>query len=615
MSLSRFLLAVCAVLGMVIDAPAQVRRAAAELPPEPAAPLPWTELVARDARIEFKKPPTDAQTELDSLDLSASEQELAIFALGAAGALQEWPRLFSHAAEGDTGLRRAAILGMGELRIGVEEELLKIVQANVEPFASDAVLALARTGRESARQRVERIAAGGGPLGNVAAESLHFVIDPVGSHELPSARHLLDLRWKSAIRYGTIDGQTWEVQLLLRLAENEEFLDQLILRFAAELPDIGVRDHLLNALIERGGRAAVRACVRAMPEQLAELMQHDLWNPANIDEWDALLRELERSEDMLSDSAGLLNAAFERSPYKARALRLLAVAGDPKAASTILATFGDYEGSERVTLLSGIAHFDDARVIDFLRGLKGDADPRLVAQALAGRARGRDEAARDELRVILNDQEHPRWRDHLEMTCHHADDPKIQALLEALLPQLTDRPRVLVASVLSLQSRIGARDVLRASVEDGLPQGVLGGLAARALGYRPNSEDVAAVRRIFPLEGRDTENLELALALLRRKDRDAVKLILAAALWKGPFDRSVLTARVIVEAGNWLALKGELDNVPITASTRDLRRVGFACGEWGGYPVLEWLESKRKQGSADPVLQGALLGMLSTRTQ
>lgn len=46
-----------------------------------------------------------------------------------------------------------------------------------------------------------------------------------------------------------------------------------------------------------------------------------------------------------------------------------------------------------------------------------------------------------------------------------------------------------------------------------------------------------------------------------------------------------------------------------------MRRVGFACGEWGGYPVLEWLEGKRMQGSADPVLQGALLGMLSTRTQ
>ena len=191
----------------------------------------------------------------------------------------------------------------------------------------------------------------------------------------------------------------------------------------------------------------------------------------------------------------------------------------------------------------------------------------------------------------------------------------IQALLEALLPQLTGRPQVLVASVLSLQGRIGARDVLRTALEDGLPQGVLGGLAARALGFRPNSEDVAAVRRIFPLEGRETENLELALALLRRKDRDALKLILSAALWKGPFDRSVLTARVIVEVGNWLALKGELDNVPISAGTPDLRRVGFACGEWGGYPILEWLESKRKQGSADPVLQGALLGMLSTRTQ
>jgi hypothetical protein len=615
MSLPRLILAAAAALCLVSVAPAQIRRAAAELPPEPVAPLSWSELVARDARIEFKKPPTDAQTELDSLDLSPAEQELAIFALGAAGALQEWPRLFSHATEGDENLRRAAILGMGELRMGVEAELLKIVQAGVEPYASDAILALARTGRDSARARVERIAAAGGDRGHIAAESLHFVIDPVGSHEIPSARYLLDLRWKSAIRYGTIDGQTWEVQLLLRLAENEEFLDHLILRYAAELPGISVRDHLLNALIERGGRAAVRACVRAMPEQLSQLMLNDLWNPADDGEWDALLRELERNEDLLSDSAGLLNAAFERSPYKARSLRLLAVARDPKAAAAILETFGEYTGEDRVVLLSGLAHFDDARVIDFLRGLKDDADPRVVAQALAGRARGRDEGARDELRLILGDQAHPQWRNYLEMTCHQADEIKIQVLLEALLPHLDGRPRVLVASVLSLNGRIGAREVLRAAVEDGLPQGVLGGLAARALGRRPNSEDVIAVRRIFPLESRDTENLELALALLRRKDGDALKLVLSAALWRGPFDRSVLTARVIIETGNWLALKGELDNVPLSASTRDLRRVGFACGEWGGYPVLEWLEKKRRQGSADPVLQGALLGLLSTRTQ
>ena len=604
---------VAAVLATL--APAQIRRAAAEVPPEPLAPLAWTELVARDARVEFKKPPTDAIRELAALDLSPDGQALALFALGSASALSEWPQIFSHATEGELDLRRAAILAMGELRVGVEDELVTILKEGVEPYASDAILALARCGRPTARARLEELAAAGGPRAEIAAESLHFVVDPIGSHEVASARYMLDLRWRSAIRYGLIDGQTWEVQLLANLAKNEEFLDHLILRFAAELPGVGVRDHLVNALLTQGGRGVVRACTRAMPEQLALLMRHELWSPANDDEWDAMLREMERSEEMLGDSRELIYAAYEQAALRARALRLLAVSGEVTAAATIMELFGEFEGEDRVLLLSGLAHFDDPRVLDFLRGLRGDEDPRVRAQALAGRARGADLVAREELGAILNDPEHPEWRNHLEMTCHHADSSEIQVILEALLPALDGRPRVLVASVLSLHGRIGARSVLRASVEDGLPQGILGGLAARAIGRRPNSEDVKAIRRIFPLEGCEQENLELGLALLRRKDREALKPILQAALWSEPFDRSVLAARVIIETGNWLGLKGELDNVPISVSTRDLRRVGFAAGEWGGYPVLEWFEGRRKQGSADPVLQGALLGLLSTRTR
>lgn len=614
MSLPRSVLTALCALVLVALAPAQIRRAAAEAPPPPAEPLPWNELLVRDARIAFKKPPIDAQREITEGLLDPDGHALALFALGAAGELSEWPLLFSTAAEAEESQRRAAILAMGELALGVEDPLKEIATTAEEPFASDAVLALARTGRTSARRFVEDLAANPGPLSEAAAASLHFAIDPSGAHESPSARYLLELRWRSATRYGTIDGQTYEVHLLRELYEDEDFVDQLVLRFAAELPDPGVRDHLMGALLSQGGRGAVRGCVRAMPKQLAELMDHELWAPANEDEWDALLRELEYGEVSLIAAYDLILHAADDAPFAARALRLLAMVRDPDAPARIIDRFGEFLGEDRVIALSGLAHVDDAQVIDFLRGLQNDEDPRVRAQALAGRARGRDPEAREELRRVLYDIEAEGWRTQLEMACHHADNTEVQAMLETVLPRLEGREEVLVASVLSLQGRIGARIVLRGAVEEGLPQGILGGLAARAIGRRPNSEDILVIRRFFPLEGRPNENLELALALLRRKDR-ALNSILSAALWKGPFDRSVLTARTIVEVGNWLALKGELDNVPRTARSVDLRRVGFACGEWGGYPVLEWLEENRRHGSADPVLQGALLGMLSTRTQ
>ncbi len=614
MSFPRLLLAALCALVPVAVAPAQIRRAAAEAPPLPPEPTPWAELLTRDARVAFKQPPLDAQRELTEGLLDADARALALFALGAAEELSEWPRLFSSAAEGEEAQRRAAILGMGELALGVEDPLKEIASAGEEPYASDALLALARTGRISARRFVEDVAANPGPQSEAAAAALHFAIDPGAASESPSARHLLELRWRSATRYGTIDGQTYEVHLLRELYEDEDFLDQLVLRFAAELPDPGVKDHLIGALTSQGGRGAVRACVRAMPKQLSDLMDHELWTPANDDEWDALLRELEYGEVGLVGAYNLIKHAAEGAPQQARALRLLAMVRDPDAAATIVDRFGEFEGEDRVILLSGLAHIDDAQVIDFLRGLSNDADPRVVAQALAGRARGRDPEAREELRRVLYDLEAEGWRTQLEMTCHHADDPEIQVMLETVMPRLDGREEVLVATVLSLQGRIGARIVLREAVEDGLPRGVLGGLAARAMGRRPNSEDIAVIRRMFPLEDRREENLELSLALLRRKDR-ALNSVLSAALWKGPFDRSVLAARLVVHVGNWLGLKGELDNVPRRARSVDLRRVGFACGEWGGYPVLEWLEENRRHGSADPVLQGALLGLLSTRTR
>ena len=48
---------------------------------------------------------------------------------------------------------------------------------------------------------------------------------------------------------------------------------------------------------------------------------------------------------------------------------------------------------------------------------------------------------------------------------------------------------------------------------------------------------------------------------------------------------------------------------------RDRRRVGFAAGVWGGVEYMNTLARELRWASGDPALQGALLGVLSTRTQ
>ena len=62
-------------------------------------------------------------------------------------------------------------------------------------------------------------------------------------------------------------------------------------------------------------------------------------------------------------------------------------------------------------------------------------------------------------------------------------------------------------------------------------------------------------------------------------------------------------------------MSSELRAPPASASSNDLRRVGFAIGEWGGVAALEDLARDLHYASGHPALQGAFLGALSARTQ
>jgi hypothetical protein len=89
--------------------------------------------------------------------------------------------------------------------------------------------------------------------------------------------------------------------------------------------------------------------------------------------------------------------------------------------------------------------------------------------------------------------------------------------------------------------------------------------------------------------------------------------LLTAALWGSDWNRSVLAGGLIVAFGGPRGLLDEIEGAPRTAGERDLRRAGFALGEWGGLSAVEPLARVRTEG--DPVLQGALLGALVNRAE
>lgn len=191
-------------------------------------------------------------------------------------------------------------------------------------------------------------------------------------------------------------------------------------------------------------------------------------------------------------------------------------------------------------------------------------------------------------------------------------DRRVRDLLAIARVRASDELRLRVDAELASHGDARSRAALRERLRDERPSGVDGARAIAALAHGYGLGDLELVRELFPL-GDDLEvDVELALALIVARDA-AVLPLLRAALWSEPWNRSVLAAALLVAQGGIDALRAELTRPPAGVTERDLRRVGFALGEWGGASEVDRLAGR--VGAADPALQGALLGALSARTR
>jgi hypothetical protein len=138
-------------------------------------------------------------------------------------------------------------------------------------------------------------------------------------------------------------------------------------------------------------------------------------------------------------------------------------------------------------------------------------------------------------------------------------------------------------------------------------------LLVRALSRRPTPQDLEVMTDLFPQPGEEALNLELATSLAALSS-PVVRPLLRAALWQGEFDVSILAGFLMAAADGDRSLIEEIRRPPPGATVGDLRRVGFALGEWGGVEALSKL-SRQTGSAAGPEMQGALLGALASRTQ
>lgn len=575
--------------------------------------LPWNELLARDARAGFAplsgRNALDFLTTEDALAAPPEERAAAYAALSINEMRGERARLEAATAEGSELERRAATLGLGRLGPGSTPLLLRLA-AEAEPVQAEcALLALLYSGQPDARARIEARAANEPAV----AALLAFLREPAGAPESAAGRLWLELRFAAARRFGLIDGKAWREVLLRQLAQERAFLDRLVYRAARELRRPGVHDHYLGALFEDPGEEALRAAVSVLPNEIAQVVEHGLWSPP-AEQWPILLDEMrERRIESLAEP--LLIHALAQPEVGGLAALLLVRAGNPRGRPILESALAESVPELRRLTAESLGDSGSTTWLGWLAALRDDADPSVRAAALVAQAQLGNLGARKNLSILLANPELAER----ELPAHiliaalarAGENKAVGEVLSDVLPALTGDLRLLSAAALARAGRAAGILVLREELTARPPRGARGAELVRALGSYPDNSDVQLMLQHFPQEGEVEVNTALAEVLLEART-PLIGRFLREAMWQPPFHRGMLAAALLVDLAGIDALRQEVETPPRNARPEDLRRVGFALGEWGGLVQVEQLAARVSVGH--PALQGAVLGALGART-
>jgi hypothetical protein len=575
-------------------------------------------LAARDARIAFSSDSgARARAVLDSAPEAVEDRAVAALALASDRATGDLSRIESLLAAGLPLERRAALFALAEmgpvgwdaLAAASRDEPADL--AELEDALAVALLFAERAGAPGAA-RLAELAGGEGEPARMAQEARAYL-------EGASARALsvalvqrYELRWRAAKAYGLVDGRKWSKMQAREWFADEEFLDRVVLAAAADLPEVELRTHLFELLLADERPGVLRVAALEMPDELVEAHASGAWAPS-LDGWRAMLAEIDarRAE---RTSRKLVELAYETLPeLEAPAGLLLLRAGGEIPWSWVVAQLEQGSEAERAHLVEALGDRGDAgRIGDLANLLTARPDLGLAASGLVALARLGHPPSVEALSGVTREPASAPSRDAtLAALARVLHDKALRAHAQRAL-ELEDLPLSLRLDLelgLALSGERVERDLLRRTLPFAA-QNEKRFLVVRALAERPDEADLAALAGLFPVEDDADLNVELALALLRHRHA-AMKGCLAAALWGSNWNRSVLAGGLVYRNAGLRGLLEELGSPPRTASERDLRRVGFALGEWGGLAAVEELARTRKEG--DPELQGAFLGALSSR--
>lgn len=582
----------------------------------PPAPEAWPTLLQRDKTLQFTaRTPAEARAVLSGTGMSPARRAAALMALGCASSEGERVRLEVLARSGQGVERLAAILALGEMNAGATALLLEIAGAESGLVRECALLALLRDGRNAGRRRVEEIAADDSHPASVAARDLLVqVFDPAASRPTAAGSALLRLRWDAAREFGLVEGQAWKVLAIRDLSADPALLADVVLGALPGLGRPGVADHLLSQVLHGRGTARLRAAVAVIPRELSDLVANDLWRPADVAEWRAILDEIDalRVERLTID---LVRAAIEVPELRWRAVELAGLAGEESKGPLLEADPSVLDAPLRVEFAVALGAVPDPAWLARFASLREDPDPAVRAAFLVAALRHDQRKPTAEVEARARDSTHPDHASVIVALSRVARDPRAGILLEARLAESQGGAKLRIATALCRAGRLAGRATVREALSsDPPPRGQAAVELLRALARSGSSEDVEVFRALFPRPDDRVFDVELARTLAEMGDR-AVEPLLRAAIWEGEFDVSVLAAGLLFDHGGPFAVLREIQNPPVTAASSDLRRVGFAVGQWGGPAEYERLLRELRATSAHPAVQGAWLGALASRTR
>jgi hypothetical protein len=554
-----------------------------------------------------------ARALLDSAPPRPEERALALYTLGAAGQRGELSRLASAASDGSAAERRAALFGIGLLGDDGLATLLRLQERGVRGVEDPFVFALylaAGQGSTHARGVLERLSHEAGPLANAALLCLSLEEGILPLTEVPPARLHEELRWRAARRFGLVDGRRWQGVVQERLLEDGAFLDRVVLEASRDLDRGILRIHLRELLAEAPGPQVLALAATLYPDDLLEVLTDGARERPSSEALEALLVAIDEARAERPARPLLEALVRDRPEHSGLAGRLLFRAGGDLPWPWFLERIESGTPREQQSLIEACGDRGDRALAQELATFVLERrDLPVFGEGVVALVRLGSVDAQEVLDRAVKAGPSEERSAVLGALARVQHDARVGRSVQKALARTDLEPELRVALELGRAENglSGSHETLRLALDAGLGDPVR---IVQALAQRPDAEDLAFLRRLFPTGDSLELDMALALALVRHRD-PATAIFLRRALWEPRWNTSLLAGGLLVRVAGAGALIDELDSAPPATGEGDRRRVGFAIGEWGGLAAVEHLA--RTRAESDPGLQGAVLGALAQR--